>query len=270
MKDSVYLAFLILFCFSCEDVISVDLPTSETRLVIDALIGYNDNNGDILTAGQVKLSLTAPFFEENVPAAENATVSIIDEFNGDQYSLSESEPGMFTIGFPDLQFGREYTLEVTYQGETYRATEHLMRAPLIDNLEQGDGFLFDEEEETEVKITFTDLIGERNRYLFSFGFNNFLVIDDEFFQDQQLTFSYFYEDIQPGRLVAVTVFGIDQQFANYAEQALAQSGEDDGGGPFATPTATIRGNLVNTTNPDNFAFGYFAISEFDTALLTIE
>jgi hypothetical protein len=35
------------------------------------------------------------------------------------------------------------------------------------------------------------------------------------------------------------------------------------GGPFATPPATIRGNIVNQTNSKNFALGYFTLSETD-------
>lgn len=270
MKKSVFLAFLILLTTSCEDVITVELPDTEPQLVIDALLGFNNDNGDPITVGQVKLTLSTSFFEEFIPPAENATVTIVDGFTGIRHDLSESEPGVFTTGFPRLEFGRDYTLEVMYNGELYTATEQLVASTKIDNLEQGDGFLFDEEDETEVKVTFTDIPGERNQYLFSFGFNNFLVIDDEFFQDEELTFSYFYEDIDPGRLIAVTLFGVDDQFASYAELALAQSGEDGGGTSFSVPAATVRGNIINETNPDNFPFGYFAISQFDTQLLTIE
>ena len=158
---------------------------------------------------------------------------------------------------------------VTYDNEVYTATQQLYHAPLIDNVVQRDGFLFDEDE-TEVEVTFSDIPGETNHYLFSFGFGNFLVIDDEFFQDSQLTFSYFYEDVGPGDLLSITVFGIDQDFANYANIALIQSGEDTGDGPFSVPPANIRGNIVNTTDSDNFPFGYFAIGEFDTKLLTLE
>ena len=260
---------LVALILSCEDVIQVDLPSSEPKLVIDALIGYNENNGEPITVGQVELTLTTPFFEEENPPAENATVSIIDEETGEIFQLFENEPGVFRTGFPDLQYGRTYTLVVLYEGETFTATEQLYPSPVIDNVEQGDGFLSDEDEETEVKVTFTDLPNEPNHYLFSFGFDNFLVIDDDFFQNEQLTFSYFYEDVDPGDLLTITLFGIDSRFADFAEQALTQSGEN-GGGPFQTPPANVRGNIVNTTNIDNFPFGYFALSEFDVRILTVQ
>nr|WP_299388873.1 hypothetical protein [Allomuricauda sp.] len=254
----------------CEEVINPDLPTTEPQLVIDALIGYNDNAGEPITRGEVKLTLTAPFLISEVPAVNSAQVFIIDEATGFTYPLSESEPGVFNQGLPNLRFNRDYTLQVIYNNEVYTATERLVKTTPIDKLEQGDDFLFDEEEETEVKITITDIAGERNQYLFAFGFNNFLVIEDTFFDGEQLTFSYFYEDIDPGRLLAVTIFGADKEFANYAEEVLEQAGEDNGsGGPFTVP-ATVKGNIINTTNPENFPFGYFALSEFDTELLFVE
>lgn len=254
---------------SCEDVIEVDLPTSEPQLVIEALVGYNENDGDPITIGQVKLTITAPFFEEEVIAAENATVEIIDETTEEVFVLLESEPGLFTNGFPDFQFDREYRLEVTYNNQLFTATEQLIPTGTINNIEQGDGFIFDEEEETEVVIDFSDIPNQRDYYLFSFGFQNFLVTDDEFYQNSNLTFSYFYDDVSPGDLLTITLFGIDKDFANYVDLILVQSGENSGG-PFSTPPATVRGNIVNTTNPSNFAFGYFSISEFDIQLLTVQ
>ncbi|MCL6273054.1 DUF4249 domain-containing protein [Muricauda sp. 2012CJ35-5] len=270
LKHSLLLILLSLCMASCEDVINPDLPTSDPQLVIDALLGYNANNGNPITAGQIKLTLTAPFLVNDVPAAVNAQVKLIDESTGQEYPLSESETGVFDLGMPTLQFGREYTLEVMYQGETYRATQQLVNGTVIDNLEQADGFLFDEEEETEVKVTFTDIPNQRNYYFFAFGFENFLVVDDEFFQNQQLTFSYFYEDINPGRLITVTLFGVDKDFANYAEQVLTQAGEEGNSGPFSVPVSNVRGNIINTTNPNHPPFGYFVLSEFNTRSLTIE
>jgi len=270
LKNSLSVLTAILLGLSCEDFIDLDLPTSEPRLVIDALLGFNENNGNPITAGQVKLTLTAPFLDKNVPPAQDATVSIIDNLTGQSTALQESSPGIFNlVELPRLQFGKDYTLRVHYNGEVYSATQQLHASTLIENLEQSDGFLFDEEE-TEVKVTFTDIPNERNHYLFLFGFDNFLVIEDEFFQDSQLTFSYFYEDLGPGDLLTVALFGIDQDFANYVNLTLTQSGEEDGGDPFATPPATVRGNITNTTNPNNYPFGYFALGEFHTKTLTIE
>ncbi len=43
-----------------------------------------------------------------------------------------------------------------------------------------------------------------------------------------------------------------------------------GGGPFQTPPATVRGNIKNETNFDNYPLGYFRISEADVINYTIK
>ena len=62
-------------------------------------------------------------------------------------------------------------------------------------------------------------------------------------------------------------------------QIIVQSGGDQG--PFQTPAATVRGNIINVTGidndevvdnverSDNFALGYFAIVEEYTDSITI-
>lgn len=270
MKKYYYLFLIILpVALACEEAIDVELPTSDSRLVVDALIGYNENNDDPITIGQVKLTLTAPFLAEQVPVPENASVQIIDNTSGEIFELVEQEPGIFIDGFPNLEFNKSYNLRIVYNDEIYIATEELVRTGTLISVEQGDGFLFDEQIETEVKVNFSDIVNERNYYLFSFGFDNYLVTDDEFYQDSNLNFSYYYENVDPGDLISVTLLGIDKEFADYVDQTLSQSG-DGGGGPFSTVPATVRGNIMNVSDPENIAFGYFSISEFDIAVLTVE
>ncbi len=268
MKKYVFIICCFLLLTSCEEVIDVDLPTSDSKLVVDALIGFSENNGDPITIGQVKLTLSAPFFQEEIFAAENATAQIVNESTGEVFDLLESETGVFTDGFPNLEFGVDYTLNIFYDGNTYRATEQLVATGTIESAEQGDGFLFDEDKETEVIVSFADVPNERNYYLFAFGFSNYLVTDDEFYQDGSLKFSYFYEDIEPGDLLTISLLGIDNEFANYVDQALVQAGESGGG--FGVPPSNVRGNVINETEPDNFPYGYFSISEVDIEILRVE
>ena len=42
--------------------------------------------------------------------------------------------------------------------------------------------------------------------------------------------------------------------------SIAGSGN---GSPFATPPATLRGNIVNRSNEANYPLGFFSISEID-------
>ncbi len=259
----------IILLLSCEEVIEPELPVTESRLVVDAVLGFNPAIEEDIDISQVTLTLTAPFLNAEITPATNAVVELIDEGDGTIYPLVENEPGIFRDGFPTITFDTDYTLRVTYNNEIYTATERLVRVGTIENVIQGDDFLFDEDTETEVIITFVDVPNERNSYLFSFGFDNFLVTDDEFYQDSGLTFSFFYEDVVPGDLLTVILLGIDSEFASFVDQTLTQSG-GNANGPFSVPNSNVRGNIVNRTNPGNFAFGYFSISEYDVAFLTVE
>jgi len=50
---------------------------------------------------------------------------------------------------------------------------------------------------------------------------------------------------------------------------LAISGSNNGS-PFQSPPATVRGNIINTTDSSNYALGYFRLCEVDTKNYTIQ
>jgi hypothetical protein len=41
-------------------------------------------------------------------------------------------------------------------------------------------------------------------------------------------------------------------------------------GPFSTPTATVRGNIINQTNFDHYALGYFRLSKTEVSEYVIQ
>ena len=51
---------------------------------------------------------------------------------------------------------------------------------------------------------------------------------------------------------------------------LLQQNSEEGGGPFETTPATVRGNCINETNSNNFPFGFFRLSEVDELIYTVE
>ena len=86
---------------SCEDVIDVNVPTESPRLVIDASINWF--KGSLGNEQQIKLTLTAPYFENSVPPANGAQVEITDTNNNififieDSNDRFESRPGFFVL-----------------------------------------------------------------------------------------------------------------------------------------------------------------------------
>ena len=274
MKNYIYIAILSLFCFGCQEVIDIELDDAPPRLVIDAYFNIfnNEETGAYLyTEGGVLLSLSAPYFDDEIPSVSNATVYITNLETNEVINFIESATlGRFIpengASFqPD--FDTNYELTVIYDNETYNSTVQYIPAVPIDKLEQGDGVLF-EGNEIEVKIFYTDLSPRVDFYLFDLDFDLFLPSEDTFYQGQDFNFSYFYEDDDVmGSEIDIKILGIDQDYYNYFNLILEQ--DQDDGNPFQTAPALIRGNIVNTSNGDNFPFGFFRISEVYTKSITV-
>lgn len=282
LKYLLILSLGLLSVASCEDVIEVDTPTGDRRLIIDALIRV-DTTAPI-TEIRVKVSETNGFFESIPPAnLQQISLSNLDNPLPDTFVLLEETPGsgiyIKSIETSALLQDR-WLLQIDFEDEFYLAESTFIAAPIIDELEQGDGFVFDDDD-TEIIVTYTDIPEQDNYYVFDFGFGEYLATEDTFYQDQQFSFSYFYDDpLEVGTELPISILGADAEFYNYMNQLIEQS-EDDVN-PFQTPTLTVRGNFINATdidndgtfdnveNEDNFALGYFALVQTNTATITIE
>ncbi|UAB80221.1 DUF4249 domain-containing protein [Marixanthomonas sp. SCSIO 43207] len=268
MKKTLLLIVCLGIFFSCEDVIDVDLNEGKPRLVIDAEIvkGYESNT----SIARVKLSTTVPFFDSEINLVNNATVTITDQ-NGMVYTLENSSNGFYTYQDIDPQPNTDYTLEVIYNNETYTATEQLQPVVPLEFVEQRNDGGFDGET-IELKAFFTDPADEQNNYFFegiSSKGNVYDTFNDKFFNGNSIFGLYVNEDIEPGDSVTFYLYGVDEQFYNYMF-ILLQQGSDDTGGPFETQPATVRGNIINETTPENYPFGYFRISETSILSYTVQ
>ena len=255
---------------SCEDVVDVDLNTAAPKLVIDASIKWQKGTlGDEQT---IKLSTTTGYFENTIPTVSGAIVFITDS-NLIQYDFNEDiGTGNYICTNFNPVLNETYVLTVIHDGQTYLATENLIPSPTIDSVEQNDegGFTGDE---IEVKFFFQDDGLVDNFYLIQFN-PSFLnlpeydVVDDEFFQGNQMFGLYFNEDLEAADDLTFTLHGISERYYNYMNVLLGVSGNS--GGPFQAPPATVRGNIVNQTNFDNYALGFFRLSEIDTMTYTVQ
>ncbi len=267
-KFIIYIVLALLLFSGCQDVIEVEVPNDKPRLSIDGLIRVNVNEPVVQI--KVKATETASFFEEISPA-HLSEVYIANTTNNSQIDLVE-EPlgsGIYISEWPITNILQdELQLTIIFKGEVYTAkTSYIPTVPL-DAIHQGDGTLFSGEE-TEVVLSFTDEPNREDFYLFDLDFNEYLVSEDTFYPGQSFEFSYFYEDgLESGRELNISIIGVDESFYNYMNQLIVQSGGDQG--PFQTPSATVKGNIVNTTNADNFALGYFAVCQTYTNIFVIE
>tara|TARA_R110001606_G_scaffold69001_7_gene157704 strand:- start:3992 stop:4912 length:921 start_codon:yes stop_codon:yes gene_type:complete len=288
-----FLLLLTLTLFiSCEDVIDVDLPENETRLIVNGVIRV-DETQDYLPV-EIRVSESSSFFENNTIASIKSAIIYYGTPNPDApeilegsgvSNLAELEPGS-GIWVPDPTFdsdqrirvssineGDVFQLTIETNEERYFATTTYVKSVPIDSLVQGDETLFSGDE-TEVIVSFTDRGNSDDFYVLDLDFGEFLVTEDEFYQGQTFVFSYFYDnelELNTSSVVDISLLGADEAFYNYMNQIIVQSGGDQG--PFQTPAATVRGNIINITGIDNnevfdnvertnnFALGYFAIVE---------
>ncbi|MGB7393824.1 MAG: DUF4249 family protein [Pricia sp.] len=275
----------ILLLSGCEDVIDVDAPSEPPRLSVDALIRIDED--EALTTAVVNVSLTSSFFGDTETAEleqiiiQNEDYEPMGALDSNFMVLTETEPGRYE-GLNGTGFFTEGTLQlvITYEGSRYVAFTEYAPAVPIDTLMQGEGNLFTGDE-TEVLVSFTDDADRDDYYLFDFDFGEYLVTEDEFYQGQTFEFSYFYDEgVESGRIIDIELLGVTESFYNYMNQLIVQAGGDQG--PFQTPSATVRGNIINVTNIDNidsfdnvddrnnFALGYFAVCQTFSKSITIE
>ncbi|MEO9532266.1 MAG: DUF4249 domain-containing protein [Crocinitomicaceae bacterium] len=130
MKFNSYIAFFIFSTalFSCTKEIDIDLDEGDRRLVIDAWFTTEEK------VHEIRLSQTADYFSnEATPLVSGASVQI--DGGGELFSFTETAPGIYhSAPTAHATMGTSYTLNVTYEGELYQATDYCDTVPSLDSL----------------------------------------------------------------------------------------------------------------------------------------
>ena len=149
---------LLLTCTACEKVITLDLQTSPSQVVIEANLVDNDHC-------RVSLSRSVNYTETNTfPPITGAVITLTDDAGGRE-TLRETSPGQYagvTInGIP----GRVYTLRVETGGMAYAAVSAL---PVVVPFEElhSEANPFGAEDGLRAVVQYTDPPGQTNSYLF--------------------------------------------------------------------------------------------------------
>ncbi|MDO5968695.1 DUF4249 domain-containing protein [Flavivirga aquimarina] len=262
--------FLTIVFTSCEDVIDVDVQTGPSRLVIEASLDWE--KGTTGNNQTIKLSKSTPYYDTTTnTGVTNASVRVTNDNDNTEFVFTHQGNGEYTTTNFIPVIGQSYTLEVVHEGETYIANETLMPVVDIDGITQSIESGFDEED-LEVNVIFTDPEEQENYYLFKFHKQGDLLPvleegDDEFVNGNEITWWFEKEEddetdkieaFLPGDTVNIDFFGISESYSNYIGILIEQSW---GAGLFSTTPVPLRGNCINTTNADNYAFGYFRLTQ---------
>jgi hypothetical protein len=275
MKRILLLFLGTILIISCEDVIDIDPPAEEPRLVVDGLVRVNPES-PLIRLG-IKVSETSAFSGE-IPPTDLKQITL-----GALVLQDTANPGsgIYENYFSPvaLQQGGDNLLQIQHKDQRYLARGYYTPSSRIDTLFQGEGNSFNDH--TEIVVSFTDDEELQNFYLLDFGSGNFMVTSDNFYSGKTQTISYIYDrKLEPGTKLTVSILGIDRSFYNYMNKLIEQSQDETD--LFQTPVSTLRGNIINVTEIDNidyfdnvdqannYALGYYAIAETFSKTLVIE
>ena len=273
MKKIFYIIILFsIFITGCEDVIDIKTDTAAPQLVVDAsLVWVKGTPGN---QQKIKLTMSTNYFSTVIPVVSGASVVVRNSSNTAFDFIENQGTGEYVCSTFIPELNETYTLTVIYNGETLTSTEILRPVAPIERVEQvltpGIG---DEEPIIEVRTFFTDPGNSTDYYLFRVqssitAIPEFTPIEDEFFQGNEIFGLYFNVDLKVGDVLEINLYGISEQYYNY--MAILFNITGNSGNPFATPPATLRGNVVNTTHPDKYILGYFNLSEVDRRIYTVQ
>ncbi len=269
MKNIIYLVAILLFV-SCETKVDIPLDTANPKLVIDATILWQ--KGTSGSTQKIKLTTTTDFYSSLIPVVSGATVLVTNSTNTIFTFTEIPNTGEYVCTNFNPVINESYTLNIQYAGQNYSSTEKLLATPTIDTIEQTtvQGFGSDV---IQVKFFFQDNSSEVNNYLI--GVKNSAVVapeyraqKDEFFQGNQMFGFYSDKDLKAGDQLLFSLEGISLRYYNYMEKLTNIAGSS-GGSPFSTPPATLRGNIINQSNENDYPLGYFHLSEIDTRNYTV-
>lgn len=268
------LAFLAL---SCEKVIELDLPESAPQLVVDAW--YTDQD----TTQYVKLSTTAPYFEDGAtPRVSDASV-ILRTFEGDDevasVALSEApdKPGHYVFPAP-AEIGKGYQLEVDAPGfDPVRSDiQWILETPPITDIywEEDDPSFNDSLAIFRVFISTFEVPGPGDAYRwFSFVDGAYQNAPEELYiANDQLVDGAILPQFEPTDRqyrfgVEVTIIQSRINPSAYDYLALLRQQTAFVGSPFDTPPAPLEGNM-KFIDRDGQALGFFGASS--TSIASVE
>jgi hypothetical protein len=257
--------------FSCEEVIPLDLKSGTPKLVVEAALTWKKGtNGSVQ---KIKLSTTTDFYSDTPKFVKGATVFVQNSANQSFTFVEVPNTGEYKCSNFIPVIGETYRLSIRYNGNTYTAQEVMQPVATIVKVEQNNNGGFGGKN-IELKAHYIDPTAVKNYYLYRYTYSsqvtsNFYTDEDVFYNGNEF-FSISQNDkIKSGDKVEINHYGISRTYFNYMSVLVSIAG-NGGGGPFQSPPATVRGNIINTTQEENFPLGYFSLSEYDSVNYTVK
>ncbi len=292
--------FLMSICtlFSCEDVVKLDVPRNEEKIVVDAQIN------DKPSVQTIKIMLSQAYFNNDTPPPATGAIAKVTDNEGNSYIFSQrldkdNKPTEYFDWKPKAnetlgKIGRKYTLEIVYNGETYQSVTEMRPVPKIDSLvysfKDNSNLPGAEEPKKGYRPEFfaRDITGAGDCYFIK-GYRYFSK-DKSWKKDrQQIAYDAAFQPgaradglvfilpirrsitndlLQEGDSMRVELYSITEPHFNFLRAADADANNQ---GLFATPPATFPTNIVNLNkNSTKKALGWFSASGLNTLQVIID
>lgn len=255
MKKGIYILSMLATLFlatSCEDVIELDLKSTEPRVVIDAVLDGSDGT---LT---VRCSETVDFYNNNIANPITGALITLSNHTDKSYTIGEVEPGLYVMEGYEITSNLEYTLDVIIDDVTYTATAV---APFPSIIQEVVVLPIDIQGPPDTISFYTinagwfDVADIENYYrviLYQNGLreeNTYSLINDKENDGGLLYYSTLANGLDVGDEISIELLSIDKEMYQYFEQVSdMQSNGFSAAAPY-NPTGNFSNDIL----------GYFGI-----------
>ena len=243
--NKILLILFSIILISCEEIIEIDLNSSDPKIIIEANLTNSVKHNFIYITESTDYYNPDPY-----KTLSGAEIFLKDE-GGETITFEEVSPGKYQNKELNIQQQSQYNIEVNLMGQKYTSTSFAPEIIEIDSLGYKlESRPFNKDKQfLELHVYFQDNPDRlTNGNMIDFFFFNF---DND-------------EEFNSGDIIEVELHSIDEQtylYFNTLRKALARSS----GGPFGS---TAPANPIN--NWSNDALGYFSTFTYSSDSIILE
>lgn len=258
MKKFAWIAGILAVLSSCQEVIDLELKSSDPQYVIEAIVVAGE------TEHFVKITQSVDFDRTNDFPEVSGAVVILSDDQGNSENLVEDSAGYYsTTAFPAVE-GRAYTLTVQHGGNSFEANCAIPIKAVLDTVEFIDNSGFGATGFLMVPI-YQDDPNTKNYYAFQYAISGVfegiafsaetdLILRDDQVTNGQVSKQPLFEGfpVESGDTVQLIMLGIDAPVYEYYFSKI-QNTSPNSGAP-ANPVSNWNNNALGYFNATNLQF----------------
>lgn len=274
------LVLAVLFSWSCQEIIDLDLGQSETQLVIEGKIV------DLNTIQKIRVSKSLNYYDTGrMEPVSSADISLLDGNNNllSDFAYNPQDSLYQTTDSLSLEIGSEYKVQILVNEELFEAKGRILENPTLDSIY----YLSDQQmEDLGLPVFGEGYFMFVNGRLNNEGIEYFkldITVNDTLrnsrgaLSNSVLTSEFFGKEFQalpvPGTFdeedtVDLELYTLNEDVYQYYFEFINLLFND--GGVFSPPPVNPTSNIKNLTNSENEPLGFIQFSSVQRRRLVIE